>query len=417
MSKCNNQMCLTGAASTTRPQTNLKWLSGLVILALLLALLPARAEDPEDLYQRMYILIQQADSLDAGGQTGPALAKYQAAQTLLRTIKNENPNWNSEAVSFRFNYLAGKIDALTRKPAKPATAGPTRSSQQAQPEAKPPAAASTLRAKLLDAGAEPRKVLRLHPGPGAKQTLSMTIKIAMDVQAAGMPNQSMKIPTIRMTMDTTVKSLSPDGDILYDVTVGNAEVAAEPDANPQIVQVIKSAFSGFKGLSGSGAASDHGFAKGTVMKTPAGADPQLSQILDQVRESFSRLLVPLPEEAVGPGARWEVKMPVKSQGMTIDQTTAYQLVSVQGDRVTVKDSVEQHASNQKIQNPAMPGLTLDLTKMVGTATGDLAFDLTGLLPREGTSTLTMEAVMEMNIAGQKSAMTTKTTQNLRIEAK
>jgi hypothetical protein len=417
MSKSSNQVPLTGAASRMRPQTDLKWLSGLVILALLMALWPARADDPEALYQRMYILIQQADSLDASGQTSPALAKYRAAQTLLLNLKTENPKWNSEAVSYRWNYLAGKIAALTQKPVKPAAAGPTLGPQEAQPEAKPSSAASRPQAKLLDAGAEPRKVLRLHPEPGAKQTMGLTVKIAMDIQMAGMPNQSMKMPTIRMTMDTTVKSVSPGGDILYDVTIGNAEVAAEADANPQIAQAIKSALSGFKGLSGSGATSDRGFATETEMKMPAGAAPQLGQVFDQLRGSFGQLSVPLPEEAVGPGARWEVKMSVKTQGMTIDQMTAYQLVSIEGDRVSVKDTVEQRASNQKIQNPAMPGLTLDLTKMTGKGSGDLAFDLTRLLPGEGTCAFISEAVMEMNVGGQKNAMTTKTTLNLRVEGK
>ena len=410
-------MCLSGAAWRPGRQPGLNWLSGLVILALFMALWAARAEDPDDLYQRMYILIQQADALDASGQTGPALAKYQEARTVLQNLKKENPIWNSQAVSYRFNYLAGKITALTERAAKPATGGPTPGSQPAQPEAKPTAAASGPQAKLLEAGAEPRKVLRLHPQPGDKQTLSLTIKMAMEIQAGQTPSQPMKLPTIRMTTDTTVKSVSPDGDILYDVTIGNADVAQEADANPQIAQAVKSAFAGFNGLSGSGTMSDRGFEKGTEMKTPAGSNAQLRQVVDQMRDACSRLSVPLPQEAVGPGARWEVKMPLKSQGMTMDQTTAYQLVSIQGDRVTVKDTVEQRASNQKIQNPAMPGLVLDLTKMVGKGSDEMALDLTRLLPREGTSTLVSEAVMGMNLGGQKNTFTVKTTVDLRVEGK
>jgi hypothetical protein len=365
----------------------------------------------------MYILIQQADSLDAGGQTGPALAKYREAQTVLQNLKKENPTWNTQAVSYRFNYLAGKIAALSEKAARPATGGPTAGSREAQPEAKPTSAGSTPQAKLLEAGAEPRKVLRLHPQPGDKQTMSLTMKIVIDLQAGGMPGQSMKIPAIRTTTDTTVKSVSPDGDILYDVIMGNADVAQEADANPQIAQALKSAFSGFKGVSGSGTMSGRGFVKATQMKTPAGSNPQLGQVVDQMIESFAGLSVPLPEEAVGPGARWEVKMPVKSGGMTIDQTSAYQLVSVEGDRVTVKYTVEQRASNQKIQIPALPGLTLDVAKMTGKGSGDMALELTQLLPREGTSALVADVVMEMNVGGKKTTMTMKQAVDLRVEGK
>ena len=110
-------------------------------------------------------------------------------------------------------------------------------------------------------------------------------------------------------------------------------------------------------------------------------------------------------------------MPVKSEGMTIDQTATYQLVSIEGNRVTVKAAIEQQASNQKIQNPAMPGLIVDLKKMSGKASGDAAFDLTRLLPRERTSTLVYELVMEMNVGGQKNPVTMKTAMDLRFEGK
>jgi len=81
--------------------------------------------------------------------------------------------------------------------------------------------------------------------------------------------------------------------------------------------------------------------------------------------------VQLPEEAVGPGAKWEVKMPVHSQGMTIAQTTSYELLSLEAERLTVTNTVSQSASNQKIQSPVMPGLKVDLTKMTGTGTGNI----------------------------------------------
>ena len=417
MSKSNHPMCLAGGSASRRSRFDVHWVSGLVLVALLMAWRPVRADDPGDLYEHMYVLIQQGDSLDAGGQTGAALAKYREAQTVLQALRQQDPLWNKDAVTYRSDYLAGRIAALTEKAARPATGGPSPGSLPGQTEAKPPAAASAHAAKLLEAGTEPRQVLRLHPQVGDKQTVSLTLKIGLDLRMGQTPSQAMKMPTIRMSMDTTVKSVSPEGDILYDVVMGNASVEAEADANPQLVQVLKSAFSGFKGLPGSGAASDRGFTKGIEMKAPAGTDPQLQQVVGQMSESFARLSVPLPEEAVGPGAKWEVKMPVTSGDMTIEQTAAYQLVSLEGNRVTVRDTIQQAASNQKIHNPAMPSLMVDLKKMSGTGSGDAAFDLTQLLPQEGTSVLVSESTMEVDMGGQKTAMTVKTTANVRLEGK
>ena len=67
-----------------------------------------------------------------------------------------------------------------------------------------------------------------------------------------------------------------------------------------------------------------------------------------MKGSFAHLAVPLPEEAVGPGAKWEVRMPIKTQGMTIDQTATYEVVSLEGERLATKSAVVQHAANQKV---------------------------------------------------------------------
>jgi hypothetical protein len=55
--------------------------------------------------------------------------------------------------------------------------------------------------------------------------------------------------------------------------------------------------------------------------------------------------------------------------------------------------------------------------MVGKGSDDMALDLTRLLPRERTSTLVYELVMEMNVGGQKNPVTMKTAMDLRFEGK
>jgi len=110
-------------------------------------------------------------------------------------------------------------------------------------------------------------------------------------------------------------------------------------------------------------------------------------------------------------------MPLKSQGMTIDQTATYQLVSIQGERLTARSTIAQRASSQKIENPAMPGLKLDLTKMVGNGTSDVTLDLAQLLPPARTVSFHSEASLAMDVGGQKNTMTVKTDSNVRLEAK
>ena len=153
------------------------------------------------------------------------------------------------------------------------------------------------------------------------------------------------------------------------------------------------------------------------IKVPAQADPQMKQAMEQMKETLSRVAAPLPEEAVGVGAKWEVKMPIKSQGITITQTAVYQLATMEGERLSTKVTVTQTAANQKVENPSMPAVKLDLTKMNGTGGGDVIFELDKVVPLAGTMEMHSELEMGMNMGGQKQTMNMNIDVNLHLEAK
>jgi hypothetical protein len=406
-----------GAPSIAYLPATLKRFYGPVVVALLLALWPARAESPDDQYLRVYGLMEQAEALETKGETGQALTTYRQAQATLQSFQRSNPGWNPKLVNYRFNYLAQKVAALSgASPAPAATSAPA-SKQKAKSDSKPTTPASDSQVKLLGAGAEPRKELRLHPKAGDKQTAAMTIKLTLDTTIGEMPSQAVKLPAIKMTSEVTVKSVSEDGDITSEMVISEVSVADEPGSMPQVVEPLKAALGGIKGLSGTGTISSRGVSKGIEMKIPANADAQTRQVMDQMKEAFANLAVPLPKEAVGPGAKWEARMPVKSQGMTIDQSATYELVSLDSERLVVKSTLTQRAANQKIQSPTMPGLKLNLTKMVGKGTGSTTFDLAQLLPLERTVDLHADQSLTMDAGGQPQAITVKTDMNFRSEAK
>jgi hypothetical protein len=220
-----------------------------------------------------------------------------------------------------------------------------------------------------------------------------------------------------MDMGLTVKDVSANGDITYETILGDASVADEPGVMPQVAEAIKASFENIKGLTGTGTISSRGLGKNSDMKLPPGADPKMHQAMEQMQEAFSTITIGFPEEPVGSGARWEVKMPIKSQGMTITQTTTYQLASLEGETLNVTSTIAQHAANQKIQNPAMPGLKVDVTKMTGSGNGNSMINLAQVLPSRATIDSKSEVVMGMNVGGQTQTMTMKTDMNLLLETK
>ena len=384
----------------------LRHVAGIMLAGLLVAALPAKAEDNDDQYVQILTLIQQGDMYNSNGKPEQAMAKYRQAQAGLQRLQKASPDWNANLVTYRLNYLNQKVAGM----AHPGDGTNASSSKAA-------GSASKAQVKLLEPGSEPRQVLRLHPKAGDKQTLTMILKLDMNVTAAGAPGTPMKMPGITLSMDTTVKNVSPEGDIEYELVMSDASVADDPDAMPAIVQAMKASFEGLKGVTGTGVMSSRGFNSRIQFKPPQGANAQTTQALDQMKETLSNINTPLPEEAVGAGGRWEAKTKIKSQGMTIDQTATCQVATIEGDHLTLKSTITQNAANQKVQNPSMPGVVLDLQKMTGDGTGQSTMDLTKLLPLEGAVDFHTDSTMAMNMGGQKQTVGMKMGIHLELAGK
>ncbi len=91
----------------------MKFFSAIAIF-LAVALTQARAQDgPDEQYVAIYNRIQQADSFQSLSQVRQALDAYVEAQSALQKFQKVFPDWDQKIVSYRLDYLAGKIAALT----------------------------------------------------------------------------------------------------------------------------------------------------------------------------------------------------------------------------------------------------------------------------------------------------------------
>jgi tetratricopeptide (TPR) repeat protein len=87
----------------------------ILVGVLLVGLAVARAEGPDDMYVRIYYLIQEADNLSEKGEVRQAVVKYMEAQASLRNLKMVAPEWNEKVVNYRLNYITSKLDPLMQK--------------------------------------------------------------------------------------------------------------------------------------------------------------------------------------------------------------------------------------------------------------------------------------------------------------
>ena len=400
----------TPSPATDRVASRKNFFTFSLILALLVSLCAARAEGPDSDYLVVYGVMEQADALNARGKTAEAHKKYLEAQRSLAEFQQNNSDWNKPMVGYRAKYLAEKIKETSGE----AAVAVANDSSKAKAGA---ASAGKSGVKLLSAGDEPRTVLRLHPAVGDQQTVVMTTKMNMTMSAAGSEMPAMDLPAMTTTMAVEVKNISADGEITYGITFSGTEVSDSDAAKSPAGAAMKAALGNISGMSGEGRMTDRGIVKSVEMKKSAGSNPQQAQTLEQLKESVTSALVPLPEESVGSGAKWEHRTKLKSQGMTVDQVTTVELVSVDGDRLELKIAVTQNAANQKIESPAMPGMKMDLIKLTTTGKGQSSADLGHLLPAAATMVSDSETTMAMNAGQQKQTMNTKMKVSVKFEGK
>jgi hypothetical protein len=412
--------CLPAVRARIQSLARLKWifslgLAALFSLAATAATLPPDQQNPDEQYIHIMAIIDRADALQAAGQIDAAKAKYHEAQTNLVIFKAYNPMFDTKTIAYRLNEVTEKAGARQRLPESAEPVAPKTNSQ-----AESGASGSKSMVKLIDAGAEPRQVLRLHVKAGDKQLAIMTMKMKMDMPApagGAAPTNSMNIPAMTLPMDVTVESVAPNGDITYQSVIGEAGVVDEPGVAPQMAQAMKTAIAKIKGLTTTGVMSSRGMSKKVDVKAPPDADPQLRQSVAQMKQAMSNLGVPTPEEAVGPGAKWEVKMPVVNQGMTLEQTADYQLVSAQGDQVNTTFTLAQNAANQKIQNPAMGNVQMNLIQLTTTGNGSVTADLSKLVALQATMTMQMDMNAEVTAGGKTQPFAMKMGMDISMESK
>ncbi len=394
-----------------RNTTTRLWLSTFVFLACLLTFTTAWA-GAEDDYLRIYAIIDDADGLSAKGKADLAQSKYAEAHKELIAFKKANPAWNKSTVAYRINYVAEKLapKAEVVKPEAPAiTSAPQSDSKTATPDVTGP------QVKLISAGDEPRKALRLHPAVGTKQSLTMTMKMEMDMGAAtgGMPPMTM--PEMKLGTDATVRSVAPNGDITFDLLFTESGIVGDTDPSNPMSAMMADGMATLKGSTATSTMSDRGTMISKSFKVSENAAPMVRQSFEQSKESFTQIT--LPEEAVGVGAKWEVKEKQSTQGMSVDQTSLFEITAIQGDILTLRATVNQHAANQKIENPSMPGMKMDLTKLTSEGSGTGKVDLSKVLPIQVEMKMKSETSMSMNLGGQKQPMTMKMDMTMRIESK
>ncbi len=231
---------------------------------------------------------------------------------------------------------------------------------------------------LLAAGTGDKKQLRFTPVVNSRQTSILTLKVNDRSSGAA-------IPATKLTMEIVVTQIDPNGDISFDFTYKNVDVVAEPGIPPAALEPIRSSLAALVGLSGSMVVDSRGQTKSTNLRLPQELDSSTQQIFEQLSSSLGQLYAPLPEEAVGLGARWRTSQELNINGIQLTQSAIYELVSNQNNVLQLKLLVEQEAQSQEVKLPPSPdipaGFRVQLRSFSNQGEGEMTLQLGQMLPQ------------------------------------
>ena len=254
---------------------------------------------------------------------------------------------------------------------------------------------------LISPGAAPRTALRYNVAPTYKGHMDMNMTMGMSMSLPGMGAQSMDIPTMKLGADIGVTSVTPAGDIAFDFAYTGVRLDQTAGVDPTVSSMIAEMDAALKSVRGTGTTTSRGASRGFQIDLSKVNNPQISQMMGSLSSSLDNVLIPLPEEAVGVGARWESRQAIKSQGFQVFQKTLWELVSFDGKTAKLKATLEQMAPPQPLNSPAMPaGADMSLDKFTGAGTGTLAISLDALVP---TSEVNSQTNMSMSVNAGGSA--------------
>ncbi|MGD1851818.1 MAG: hypothetical protein ACFCBU_14920 [Cyanophyceae cyanobacterium] len=233
---------------------------------------------------------------------------------------------------------------------------------------------------LLDEGQGAKSPLRLAPQAGNRTQLDTDISINVTTEIDGQTAPNPGFPSIGMLLGIEVVEVDEAGQITYNITYDDISMGDDTSFPPEARQMIDDVFQQLKDLKLVLVGDDRGRVLAANVEAPEGLNPFLVQMLDSLSQSMKQVSAPLPEEAIGIGARWSITGSVTAGGLTFEQTAIYELVEREGDRFTVTVEVEQVAEPQSV-GPA--GIAVELTDYSASGNGNLVMDIGYPVPISG----------------------------------
>jgi hypothetical protein len=227
---------------------------------------------------------------------------------------------------------------------------------------------------------------------------AVQLEIELDI-AMGELRRAM--PTRVMVMEVGADELLPDGSARVRTMILRGAVRDRAGANVPIEGLVAQAnlVAGVETvgtLTPRGRVTDAKVTR-TGVELPAAAQRQVADSLEQTAE----LAMPLPEPAVGVGAIWRFRRPVKVLDVTMETVTEVEVTAITEQRVAFRSRTVVTGRDQRA---TIEGTAIDVAKIHGAGRGEGTLDLGRMAL---TSAQTLELGFQVAAGSNRAAATLK----------
>jgi hypothetical protein len=253
--------------------------------------------------------------------------------------------------------------------------------------------------EIIEPGAEPRRVLKLHPALGTDETFQLSMGMRMGIRQGGNPLPSVAIPTTVTHMRSKVQEV--DGNVFSVAqSVEAVDLIAQPETPPAVMTQMHAAIDPLVHYRATIRMDERGAVLGGSVVVPGDLPAMVKPQMQQLAQNTGQLAAPLPPEAIGVGARWTATAELDQSGMKLRQVGEYVLRSLEGEHAIIDATISQTLLEPEIQVPGMFGTTAKVGDFRSSGTSTIELDLDHLAPAKVGLQMDLHMAMDMTVLGE-----------------
>jgi len=250
---------------------------------------------------------------------------------------------------------------------------------------------------VLDAGQEPKLLLRYRISEGTTTTSTATFRVATLATSEDAEVLTV-LPGLRLDIVSGPAAVTENG-VRFNVDIVNSEALVPKGFDEALAADLQAGAAILDDVGAWVEIDDRGLlVAGEFNEVAKRADipTRLIRMIVNTRSTVTRVV--LPAEPVGIGARWETKREIEIYGFKVTQVDTYQLVDQAGDELMLNLTAQQTALPQKVEFPE-EGIEIEVTSMTAKATGQIILNLDALESDASANGTSVDKIVVKTVSG------------------